>query len=239
MNILIIRHGEPNYAIDSLTEKGWREAHYLADRLCKMKIDEVYCSPLGRAKDTAKEYLERTGRTAPVLDWLCEFRGKLDIDGETKRIAWDILPKTWRNRPLLHEKDHWTEDELVQNGNMIEQYQRVVDGLDQFLAEHGYERDGDCYKVVRPNTDTIVFFCHFAIQSVLISRILGLSPVDTLHDFSAYPTSITTLSTEEREKGVAIFRCNGYGDISHLYAVGEEPSPKGRYQEVFEEEKAE
>ena len=26
MKIIFIRHGEPNYEIDSLTEKGWREA---------------------------------------------------------------------------------------------------------------------------------------------------------------------------------------------------------------------
>ena len=31
MKLLIIRHGEPDYSIDSLTEKGWREAELLAD----------------------------------------------------------------------------------------------------------------------------------------------------------------------------------------------------------------
>ena len=55
MKILIIRHGEPDYGIDSLTEKGWREAHLLADRLAAMRIDHFYASPLGRARDTARE----------------------------------------------------------------------------------------------------------------------------------------------------------------------------------------
>ena len=26
MRLIIVRHGDPNYEIDSLTEKGWREA---------------------------------------------------------------------------------------------------------------------------------------------------------------------------------------------------------------------
>ena len=26
MKLIIIRHGDPDYSIDSLTEKGWREA---------------------------------------------------------------------------------------------------------------------------------------------------------------------------------------------------------------------
>ena len=33
MNIYIIRHAEPDYARDSLTEKGWREAELLSRRL--------------------------------------------------------------------------------------------------------------------------------------------------------------------------------------------------------------
>ena len=31
MKLLIIRHAEPDYKHDSLTEKGWYEAAYLAD----------------------------------------------------------------------------------------------------------------------------------------------------------------------------------------------------------------
>ena len=30
MRLLIVRHGDPDYSIDSLTEKGWKEAEYLS-----------------------------------------------------------------------------------------------------------------------------------------------------------------------------------------------------------------
>lgn len=52
MKILIIRHGEPDYSIDSLTEKGWREAELLSRRLAPFNIRDFYVSPLGRAQDT-------------------------------------------------------------------------------------------------------------------------------------------------------------------------------------------
>ena len=39
MRILIIRHGDPNYELDCLTEKGNREAALLAEKLKKEKID--------------------------------------------------------------------------------------------------------------------------------------------------------------------------------------------------------
>ncbi len=52
MKLLIIRHGDPDYTIDSLTEKGYREAKMLSERIAPMDIAEYYVSPLGRAKIT-------------------------------------------------------------------------------------------------------------------------------------------------------------------------------------------
>ena len=79
MRILIIRHGDPDYSIDSLTEKGWREAGLLAPRMLKEHITAFYASPLGRAQDTAKPtldlYEKETGSRPEIktLDWLHEF----------------------------------------------------------------------------------------------------------------------------------------------------------------------
>ena len=36
MKLLIVRHGDPDYSIDSLTEKGWREAEFLSEKLSKL-----------------------------------------------------------------------------------------------------------------------------------------------------------------------------------------------------------
>lgn len=77
MRILIVRHGDPDYEKDSLTPKGFREAELLAERLCKLDVKAFYCSPLGRAQDTARPTLQRLGRSAETLDWLQEFRGKV------------------------------------------------------------------------------------------------------------------------------------------------------------------
>ena len=49
MKLLIVRHGDPDYTIDSLTEKGWKEAEYLSERLSKLDVKDFYVSPLGSA----------------------------------------------------------------------------------------------------------------------------------------------------------------------------------------------
>ena len=93
MKIIFIRHGEPNYEIDSLTEKGWREAELLSKRTAKWNVTDFYCSPLGRAKDTASFTLKNAGREAEILPWLREFDAPV-LDPETgkRRIPWDFLP---------------------------------------------------------------------------------------------------------------------------------------------------
>ena len=73
MRLLIIRHGDPDYSIDSLTEKGKREVQLLKERLSKLDVKAVYCSPLGRARDTAEPTLKALGKTAEICGWLAAF----------------------------------------------------------------------------------------------------------------------------------------------------------------------
>ena len=73
MNLIFIRHAEPDYTIDSLTEKGFREAEMLANRTKDWKVDEVYVSPMGRAQDTASFSLKNWDITPVTYDWLQEF----------------------------------------------------------------------------------------------------------------------------------------------------------------------
>ena len=48
MRIIIVRHGDPNYELDTLTKTGWREAELAAEYLEKLQIKAFYVSPLGR-----------------------------------------------------------------------------------------------------------------------------------------------------------------------------------------------
>ena len=67
MKLIFIRHGEPDYEADSLTEKGWREAELLAKRAADWNVTDFYCSPLGRAQHTAECTLKKVQRTSTNL----------------------------------------------------------------------------------------------------------------------------------------------------------------------------
>lgn len=236
MKIMIIRHGEPDYERDTLTEKGWREARLLADRLCETPIDAFYTSPLGRARDTAKPTLERLGREAAVLQWIEEFRGTM-IDPRTgeRGIIWDMMPQYWTRCPEFFSKDHWLENPLIQTGDSARIYRETTDGLDALLASYGYRRSGMLYETAQNRTDCVALVCHFGIAMMMLSHLLGLSPIPLLHGLILPPTSVTTLVTEERAKGEVFFRCTGLGDVSHLYREGEPASKSGQFGERYED----
>lgn len=234
MRIIFIRHGDPDYVNDTLTAKGRAEAKLLAERVSKWEVKDFYCSPLGRARDTAAYSLEKMGREAKVYPWLKEFYVDIkDPDTGKTRIPWDFMPGYWTNEAKLYDKDNWCEADVMKTGNVKEEYEKVCAGFDEILAEHGYERCGGFYKAVRPNEDTIVFFCHLGVSFVMLSHLLGISPSVLWQGFFVAPTSVTELCTEERVKGEAYFRVKRMGDVTHLYMGGERPSDSGFFQEIY------
>lgn len=141
MKLLIIRHGDPNYSIDSLTEKGWREAEYLSERLSGMDIKKFYVSSMGRAKDTASFTLKKMGRSAEECKWLREFAPLICHPGEKEeKIVWDWLPQDWTKEERFYQKDHWFEPELLREAKVREEYEWVTGELDRLLERHGYVR---------------------------------------------------------------------------------------------------
>lgn len=228
MKLVIIRHGDPDYANDCLTQKGQREADLLAERVQKLNADHYYCSPLGRAVQTSEIALKNIGKSARVLPWLEEFTARVsDPQTGQQRIAWDLLPSFWATQPDMFEKDKWFDTPIMRDAKVGEKYREVCSGLDALLEKHGYRRDGCLYRAVRSNDDTVVLFCHFAIESVMVSHLLNISFPAIVHGFFAATTSVTVLETEERHGDIAYFRCRTFGDTSHLYAGGEPLSEAG------------
>ena len=235
MRLLLIRHGEPDYEIDGLTPAGKREAALLAERLKNTEISEFYVSPLGRAVKTAEPTLAGLGRKAVSLDWLQEFSIPIlrpDKNGEPSVVPWDWLPQDWLSDPRLLDRNRWRENEIMAAGHVGEAYDAVIAAFDALLASHGYVRSGLLYRAERPNRDTLAFFCHFGLASVLMSHLMNCSPMVLWQGLCLPPSSVTSIYTEERRSGTAVFRAGSVGDISHLYANGVSPSFAARFCEV-------
>lgn len=250
MRILLIRHGDPDYEHDTLTEKGHREAFLLAQTAENLRVGDCYVSPLGRARDTASYTLRKLGITAGTKDWLREFPDNVDVrkypelqkaypDTRMKhgeydlRIAWDMLPSYWTQRPEYMDRTGWRSTKVAECSDLVPLYDQVTESFDGLLARYGYVREGAHYRVERESEETITLFCHFGVSCVLLSHLWNVSPFVLWHSLALAPTSVTEVVTEEREKGIAYFRGLRVGDISHLYMGGETPSFAARFCETY------
>ncbi len=235
MNLIFIRHGDPNYELDTLTEKGIREATLLSKRVSEWNVKEFYCSPLGRARKTASYSLESMSRNATIYDWLQEFDYPITDPTTSKvHIPWDLMPEYWTNIQEYYDKDKWIHTDLYQsNKGLADAYFKVCQGLDDILLNHGYKHFQNYYKVINHSDDTIVFFCHLGVICVMLSHLLGISPVVLWHDFFLAPTSVTVLGSEERYHDGAYFRMQVMGDTSHLRFEKEPVSQSGYFTTPF------
>ena len=77
MRSILVRHGQSESNLDryiagrmdvSLTKKGTEQPKKTAEELKNEKIDICFCSPLKRAKDTAKEILKFHSNTKVIYD---------------------------------------------------------------------------------------------------------------------------------------------------------------------------
>ena len=166
MRLLFIRHAEPDYATDSLTEKGRREAELLAKAAPSLRMDHCFVSPLGRAGITADYCMKEIGKTAQVMPWLEEFDAPLDLNRaphllvaypNIKPISEDhdlslSSPKS-RNMDLLRadtgEIKEGNSAEKMQGGS-AERSREVSAEKNKDLADPAEENKADLTKLYRP-----------------------------------------------------------------------------------------
>ena len=218
MRLLLIRHGEPNYELDCLTENGIKQAQLLKARLEQTEdISAVYLSPMGRAQQTGKIFLE--GKDIPVktCDWLHEFDVKVPDPNYPEPVpVWDWYPKYWTEIPEHFDRKLFAYLPDIKGSELPVRYHAACKGLDAVLSENGLSRLGGVYVKTDDCDKTLAFFCHFGISCVMIAHLLGVSPILTLQGLSAEPTAIATLCTDDRFGDRVNFRMHGFGDISHL-----------------------
>uniref|UniRef100_A0A7S2ZJZ8 Phosphoglycerate mutase n=1 Tax=Rhodosorus marinus TaxID=101924 RepID=A0A7S2ZJZ8_9RHOD len=118
MRLVIVRHADPEYSVDGLTESGHLEAKALAERFGSGydgSITKIYTSPKGRARATAKYTEDILGMEAAVEDWTQELSYWFRLDqnarpGEGGMALWDMPGEFIRSfEPPLTIESQWEE----------------------------------------------------------------------------------------------------------------------------------
>jgi broad specificity phosphatase PhoE len=221
MRLYIIRHGDPDYTTDTLTEIGQREAQALAERLASERLTHIYSSPLGRAHETMS-YTAETAKLIPSIEeWTRELAWWIPWETHRERIAaWDLHGEIIRGQGCYPGHYDWHMLKYFENPVFHMGYDSLCERSDDLLRRHGYDREGGRYRCARPNHDRIAVFCHGGFGLTWLAHLLALPLPLVWSGFWLPPSSVTTVLFDERSPEWAVPRCIGLGDVSHLYAAG-------------------
>jgi broad specificity phosphatase PhoE len=228
MRLFIIRHGDPDYAVDGLTEKGKREAQALAKRMRALSPDRLYSSPKGRARATAKYTEEALGKTAQILDWTREIS-----EWETQQppfgrlMAWDTPAETLRGLGPNPDVQKLSTLPQLASLDLAGRFAAIGKESDSFLEGLGFKREGVRYQTLSPSREKVAVFCHGGFGLAWLSHLLQIPLGSVWSSFWLAPTSVTTILFEEKYPSWVSPRCVGLCDVSHLYAEGLTVTPHG------------
>ncbi len=229
MRLFLIRHADPDYPNDSITPAGRLEAAALAQRMKKLGPDRIYSSPMGRARVTMQFTADAVGMPGTIENWTAELSHcRIDLPGWKNMCVWDTPAELIRAKEPYVTADNWYQHELFREHPLFaETFAAVKKNSDAFFTRHGYVREGGRYRIVKPNREKILMFCHGGLGLWWLAHLLEIPLPLMWAGFHLPPSSVTTVLFDERSRQWATPRCLGLGDVSHLYAAGLPVQPAG------------
>jgi broad specificity phosphatase PhoE len=221
MEVVLIRHGEPEWERDGLsvdnpglTERGRRQAEAVGDHLGDhpdLVLDEIWVSPLVRAQQTAAPLAARTGIEPTTLDWLAEI-GAPRWDGTPTEVVARAFADGWA-RPL---DELW---EGLPGGETFRHFhQRVTTGVTAALEAIGAARLSEAPTLWRlPEGERrVAIVAHGGTNATLVAHLLGIPPVPW--EWLRFVTSHASISllTPLAISGGHAFSLHPFGDVAHM-----------------------
>lgn len=211
MILHIIRHADPDYEHDTITEYGWKEANALAEWLKNIPLDKIYTSPLGRAIDTASPTCKIKDMTSEVLPWTGESMEYME--------SHHLTPEDQCSYRYSVQTGAYDFEDFMTNGRM-QKIEKMKEHSDAFLADLGYVREGIFYKAERPNDLHIAVFCHGGFGTEWIAHLMGIAP--GLMFPVIYPCTTSVNTFEFPNNGQAYIRplLKHLNNVTHIHCAG-------------------
>ncbi len=223
MILFYLRHGQPIYNPDSLTEFGHQQAQALVKRMAECKPDKIYASSSNRAIQTAEPTARFFGKSIEILDWCNELYAWDEFTAEfAGKKTWAFYHKETRelfNSSAVRKlgKDWYLYPGLEKYEKGINRIQRETDA---FMLQLGYQHDHETniYVPVRPNNDRIALFAHQGFGVAFLSCLLDIPyPLFSTH-FEMGHTGMTVIEFSGTEQTVPTVL--QLSNDSHLFAAG-------------------
>ena len=180
MDIVFVRHGQPQWAVDGLsqtdphlTKLGEEQARLAARRIASdpQSTTELVVSPARRSQQTAEPLASLTGLDPVIMPDLVEVKMP-NWERVTEEVVIEIF-KNSRNRT----PDEWWNG-LPGGESFRTFHNRVTRELDRLLGKRGMVRDDNDPQLwhVEDESGRIVIVAHGGTNSVCLTHLLGIPP---------------------------------------------------------------
>ena len=223
MLLYIVRHGHPDYVTDSLTDRGWLQAEAVGKRLAATGIDQVYASPMGRARQTAEPTCRLLDLPCHIEPWAHEVQDeRLTDEPYGKPTSVTMVQNTYYRESGGIDLPYDRAYEAVgfRRSGMKDAVAYIEEGGRDFLERLGYKEENGVYRILRANEDKVALFCHSIMARAWISTLLHIPIHMMWAGFHYTHTGVTVLEFRNNEDGFTAPKCLCYSDMSHLYAHG-------------------
>lgn len=219
-----IRHGDPIYDPDSLTELGHKQAAALSKRFEKYGLDEIYASTSMRAQMTAQPTCDLLGKEMTLLDWANEGLAWEDftVDSGDGKKSWCFQVESYRkqmNAPEVRAMgESWYKHPRFANDNFERGINRINAEVDAFFVKLGFEHDRKnvCYRVTKKNDKRIALFAHEGFGKIFLSSVLDIPYPLVATKMELGHSSVTVLFFDENTE-TCYPRMMQWSNDSHLY----------------------
>ncbi len=227
MLLYYIRHGDPIYEPDSLTELGHLQSRALAKRLEGSGLDEIYSSPSVRARQTAAPTCEMLGKEPVILDFCCESLAWKDYTAEYEpgKLTWGFYHSPTRekfNSPeVIALGDLWYTHPYFEKTRFEAGVKRIDQKTDEFLASLGYihDRTGHKYICAKPNEKRVALFAHQGFGMAFLSSLLDIPYNEYCLRFDLGHTGMTVIEFSPYGES-CVPKVLQHSNDSHLYKEG-------------------
>lgn len=225
MLLFYVRHGDPIYHPDGLTERGQWQAEALVERMRRCRPDRIFSSSSTRAIQTATPTAEALGKEIEVLDWCNEGHAWDDftIIHEDGRRSWPFHdPQTrtiFAKDEMRRYGKEWYKHPAFAATNLSKGWARISGGTDALLLSLGYRHEGNGYIAERPHDDRVAWFAHQATGLAVMSHLLDIPYPEFCLRFDMGHTGMTVI--EFAGDGLVVPRVLQWSNDSHLFRAGE------------------
>ena len=242
MILYYIRHGEPNYEKDCLTELGAQEANALVEYFKRKGVNKIFSSSMGRAKETAMPTANYFSLPITLCDWAREDKTWENYtvslgEGKTTWVFWHPKwVKEFNSKESVNAGYDFYKLPVYDEINLRKGIEKTNKAVDEFMLSLGYShlREERCYKETKENNEHVCLFAHHGFGMAFLSSLLDIPYSFLSLRIDMGHTNVTEIEFKANEEGIVFPKILHLADDAHLYKedVGFNQKPTELYIEV-------